>query len=138
MPADGSSLGDVDCIVILSILPISIQHTSTHVHYFQTLPPEDGDGLSGVMLTDPNSQALACIISALMPDSIKCETTIDGELLKRFTLYSIEITVGIYFGLRGQMDGTGLLRQKLSRIIPMPNFWKPGFMMMMELDLSAG
>jgi hypothetical protein len=138
MPEDDSMPGDAGCIVTLSIQPISIQLTSTHVLYSPTWPPGDGVVYSREILTVPNSQSLASIISATMPDSIRCETTINGEPLKKFILYSIEITVEIYFGLLGQKDGTGLLRRKLSRIIPMRNFWKPGFMMTMELDLSNG
>ena len=36
-------------------------------------------------------------------------------------------------GLLALMDGIGVQKLELSRMImPMPNFWKPGFMMMME------
>jgi hypothetical protein len=59
--------------------------------------------------------------------------------LKRFTLYSIEITGEIYSGHIAQMGGIGVLRRlRWHGITAMPNFWKPGFMMTMELDLSDG
>jgi hypothetical protein len=130
MPEDDFNSGDSVYLLAVNIQPISIQHISTHVAYSPIWPEDDGGDYSGAILTGHNSHSLACIISGIMPK--------DSRPSRDVILYSIEISMEIYAGLTARKDGIGVQKLALSRIVPMRNFWKPGYLIRMEVSLSPG
>jgi len=133
-----SNTGDVGCTVTLSILPISIRHTSTHVVFYPDSTLVDGDEFIETVLIGTGFHYSACITSSTMPEEKRRSVTERWARSEKSTLYFTEIEVVIYSGPMRLKDGIGVQRLELSRIIQMPNFWKPGFSMTMELCLSRG
>jgi hypothetical protein len=129
--------GNVACFITMYILPISIQHTSTRSVFYPDLITDDGDESILPVLTGKTSHTSAFIASRMMPHPVR-KSRADLILSPGYILYFIEITVEVYSGLLGPRDGIGVQKLELSRIIPMPDFWKHGFTMMTEVVLFSG
>jgi hypothetical protein len=138
MQAGDSNSGDAVYRVTVSILPISIQLTSTHVVFCLIYPPEDGGEFSHAILIGPASHTSVYIESGMIPEPVANGVMFSPESVSRFNLYSIEIGMETFTGPLERKDGIGHRKLELSRIIQMPNFWKPGYTMTMETVLSRG
>ena len=138
MPGEGFTSSDAGFSITMSILPISIRHTSTHVAFCPEWIPGDGDESSEVLLTDKPCHSSVYITSHTMLGRKRPETIIDGEPSKRFTLYFIVIEAVICTGQPGPTGGIGVRKLRLSQLTPMPNFWKLGFSITMEVIHSDG
>jgi hypothetical protein len=138
MQEDGSNTGDAGCIVTVSILPISIRPTFSHVVFYPDSTMVDGEEYVETILTEQDYRYSVCITSSTMPEGKRKELTAKWVRSEKYTLYSIVIEVVTFTGLTQLKGGIGVQRLILSQTTLMPNFWKRGFTMTMEVALSDG
>ena len=137
-PGVASISSDVEFSITLSILPISIRHTSTHVVFSPGWIPDAGDESAEIYLTDKTCRSSAFITSHTMLGRKKPEITTEGARSRKSILYFIVIELAISTGLPGPMGGIGVQKHVLSQLTPMPDFWKPGFSITIEVVHSGG